>query len=267
MSRLNINKLHQSQIEQLTGLKYSCVYLIAQSFRSSLASRGRPHICGPLATVILSLIKLRANLTVRSMESITGIDSVTISRCVNRCIAFLSKLSFLRKSSKSLLIDSTSIRVATTSINSYYGHKHQRCSKVQLICDSDGSIVDTSMSYAGSVHDKTIYNKESDRLKSIFNSIILADKAYAGANGENLNLLRPIKRNEASYKANKEGSKKFNRDLSKIRVKVEHVFARIKTWNVLKGIFPFNANRCGEVVKAIAVLHNLNRFDVSVDMI
>jgi hypothetical protein len=76
---------------------------------------------------------------------------------------------------------------------------------------------------------------------------VLADKAYAGASGE------------AEYKKDKESAKAFNRGLSKIRVKVEHAFARLKTWRVIAGIFPYRWERLGDFMWALAVVYNMNR--------
>ena len=60
------------------------------------------------------------------------------------------------------------------------------------------------------------------------------------------------------YREDKEAAKGYNRGLSKIRVRVEHVFAKMKTWKVLSGMFPFKWQRLGVVMRGIAVLHNWN---------
>lgn len=156
-------------------------------------------------------------------------------------------------------MDSTSTRVASTDLASYSGYKHHRCTKVQVVCDEAGTVLDVSPSYAGSVHDKTIFDREAGRLAPSMKGWMLADKAYVGAAWEGQTLLRPIKRGEQAYRLAPEAARIFNRTLSRIRVKVEHCFARLKTWRVLQGLFPYRASRYGEFVKAIAMLHNLNR--------
>jgi hypothetical protein len=158
-----------------------------------------------------------------------------------------------------LVVNTTSTRVATTEQRAYSGYKHHRCAKVQVVSREDGQVVDVSDAVEGSVHDKTVWNRNIERLKPLFEKLVLADKAYAGAAGENEHLLRPVKRGELAYKADPEKAKQFNRELSRKRVRVEHVFARLKTWRVLSGIFPFRWQRLGEVVRALAVVHNLNR--------
>jgi hypothetical protein len=262
MHPLNISKAHQPPLEQLTGCRYAVLISLAGQVRERLAvqRRGRPFKHSVLVMTVLALMKLRCNLSVRSMEALTAVDAVTVARCVNRVVAVFSQLPLAAKvRGPRLIVDSTSVRVATTSADSYSGHKHQRCAKTQVLVREDGQVVDVSPAYAGAVHDKTIWNKEAGRLKPLFDQLVLADKAYAGASGEKEHLLRPIKRGETAYMEDKEKAKEFNRGLSKVRVKVEHAFARLKTWRALAGIFPYRWQRLGGVVRALAVVHNLNR--------
>ena len=152
-----------------------------------------------------------------------------------------------------------------TDQKAYSGHKHHRCAKVQVLANLDGQVVDVSPAYLGSVHDKTLWNKEAPRLKPLFDSLVLCDKAYAGATGEvgkpdaPACLVRPIKRGENAWKADPEKAKDFNRQLSKQRVGIEHVFARLKTWRVLGGLLQYRWERLGPIVRALAVVHNANR--------
>jgi hypothetical protein len=122
----------------------------------------------------------------------------------------------------------------------------------------DGRVVDVSQSYPGAVHDKKIWNMEADRLLPAMRGGVLGDKAYTGGIGEGSRLLRPVKRGELAWRLDKDLAKKYNAALSKIRVRVEHCFARLKTWKVLSGLFPYHWTRLGDVVRAIAVVHNMN---------
>lgn len=42
-------------------------------------------------------------------------------------------------------------------------------------------------------------------------------------------------------------------------MRIEHVFARLKTWKTLSGLFLYRWERLSEIVRAIAVVHNMNR--------
>ena len=57
-------------------------------------------------------------------------------------------------------------------------------------------------------------------------------------------------------KADVEKCKAGNRRLSKIRVKVERVFARIKTFRILQGLFVCKPERYAMVFRAVALIYN-----------
>lgn len=132
-------------------------------------------------------MKLRLNVSVRTLKALTHVDSVMVSRCVNRCVKFLNGLP-LRKAVHSqkgfLIVDTTSTRVASTADKNYSGYTHQKCAKAQAIVDEEGFFVQVSDTYPGSVHNKPIWNKEAHHIPSLFQRLILADKAYAGTTGE-----------------------------------------------------------------------------------
>ena len=84
-------------------------------------------------------------------------------------------------------------------------------------------------------------------------------QAYVGAFNEGEGLLRPIKRGERAAKL--PAAQAFNAELSRRRVRIEHVFARLKTFRVLQGLFPYRGEQLGTVLRAIALVHNLNRLE------
>jgi hypothetical protein len=117
-------------------------------------------------------------------------------------------------------------------------------------------IVAMSQAHPGSVHDMTIWNGELDGVFHLLDRPVLGDKAYAGAVGEHVVLLRPVRRNERACRDDKETAKRFNRTLSRRRVRDEHVFARLKTFRVLRDVFPFHPDRLGTVFAALAFVNN-----------
>ena len=84
-------------------------------------------------------------------------------------------------------------------------------------------------------------------------------QAYVGAFNEGEGLLRPIKRGERA--AVLPAAQAFNAELSRRRVRIEHVFARLKAFRVLQGIFPYRGEQLGAVLRTIALVHNLNRLE------
>ena len=89
---LTLSKMHEAQLQHLTGYQYAVVVHLAKSFKEAMSGKGRPHQNGPVVTLVLALRKLRLNVSVRTLEALTGIDAVTVSRCVNRSLAFLGTL-------------------------------------------------------------------------------------------------------------------------------------------------------------------------------
>ena len=262
MHSLNLSTLHQSHLEYLTGCRYAALMRLAVVAKQALFAdrRGRPYRHGPLAMVGLVMMKLRHNLTGRALEALAGIDAVTLSRYVRKVTAFLGALPLRAQPAQGfLLVDTTSVRVGSTDRRSFSGHKHQRCAKVQVIADEAGFVQHSGAAWPGSVHDKTIYNKERVNLGEALGTLILADKAYAGAHDEGAGLLRPIKRGERAAKL--PAAQAFNAELSRRRVRIEHVFARLKTFRVLQGLFPYRGEQLGTVLRAIALVHNLNRLE------
>ena len=116
--------------------------------------------------------------------------------------------------------------------------------------------------YSGKVHDKTMWKKEFTSITQLLDRPVLGDKAYAGAKGETdakgKIVLRPIKRNEVHYKLDKESCKAFNRQLSQIRVRVEHVFAQLKSFKILRNLFPLQPKRYATCFKVVALVYNMN---------
>ena len=193
------------------------------------------------------------------MEVCFGVAFVTIQRYTNRICELLADLALFRRAQQHwLIVDSTSTRVRSTELKDYSGYKHHKNHKVQLIVNDIGQIAALSKSYSGSVHDKTIWNQEFALTKRLFVAPVLADKAYIGAKGENTCLLRPVKHNERQYKERNEESKAFNRELSKIRVKIEHVFAQLKAFKLFANTFALDKKRLSTCYRAVAVAYNMN---------
>ncbi len=66
-----------------------------------------------------------------------------------------------------------------------------------------------------------------------------------------------IKRNEVKYKKNKELIKNNNRVLSSKRIKVEHVFAYIKSYRIMQRFNYYSKDKIDILFNAIANIYNL----------
>ena len=87
------------------------------------------------------------------------------------------------------VVDTTTLRIGKgKNKNTYSGYKNYHGIKYQLICDNKSKIINTSQGYEASIHDKKIFQKEYEEIKSKINQElkILGDKAYVGLDKENV---------------------------------------------------------------------------------
>jgi hypothetical protein len=218
--------------------------------------RGPPFRHGIRFMLIMALMRMRTALPPRLMARLFVVDHVTLWRCCNRVIEALAKMFETRSGAKQLIVDTTSTRVRCTDLVWYSGHRQQRVAKVQVLCNADGVINSVSPAYPGSVHDKTIWNGE---FRSVpHGATVLADKAYAGGAGEGTVLFRPVRKNETAWKSDPKEAKAANALLSKRCVRIEHVFAQLKTWRIIHHYYPMRPSTYATTSKAIAFIHNLN---------
>jgi len=80
------------------------------------------------------------------------------------------------------------------------------------------------------------------------NLSILGDKAYV-----------PIKRNELEYKKYKIKVKSLNKKLSSKRIKIEHLFAKMKNFRILQRLNYYKINKIEIFFNAIANIYNLSK--------
>lgn len=90
-------------------------------------------------------------------------------------------------------------------------------------------IISTSFTF-GSTHDYKLFKNSNNFINP--NDIILADSGYQGLQKIHKNTIIPIKKNK-NKRLSKE-DKVHNHDLSKIRIRIEHVFSWLKRFKILK---------------------------------
>jgi DDE superfamily endonuclease len=86
---------------------------------------------------------------------------------------------------------------------------------------------------------------------------ILADKAYVGLT--KCGVTTPVKRNEKPYKKDKLKTKEENKQLSFKRIKVEHVFASLKSCRILKQLNYYSRKMIGMIFQSLVNIYNLNQ--------
>lgn len=220
---------------------------------------GRPCEYPLQVQVLVLLVKLRLDLPYRAIEVISGIDAVTASRMVRRMLGRLSDTSLARGAVGYYLVDTTTVRIKKRQEQYYSGYKHHRGVKTQVLADEQRRIHHLSIAYPARVHDKVIWDRNVAQVQPLLDRPVLGDKAYVGAKLEGKGLIRPLRRNEGAYKTQPEPAKAFNRALSRRRVRIEHVMASLKRFRILGGRFSLALEWYPLVMKAVALVHNLEQ--------
>ena len=197
------------------------------------------------------------------MDDLFNIDHVTISRIIIRISSYLSNLKVnIKDKNENLfyIVDSTTLRIGKgKNKETYSGYKHYHGIKFQLVINNENIIKHVSKSYSSSIHDKKLFINE---YKELINKIdknlhILGDKGYSGL--KDYHLHNPIKRNEVKYKENKELSKSNNKNLSSKRIKIEHVFAYIKSFRIMQRVNYYTKDKIEILFNSISTIYNLSQ--------
>ncbi len=255
------------KVRSLTGLQPDQITkveaVLARTDR--VPGRGRPPGRLLRVMVLVVLMKLRSDLPFRTLSVMTGIPSSTLHRWFTRLVRTLA-VSFGKERRREapadlFVVDTTMVRVRSTASADWSGYRNQRCRKIQMLVGIDGvglrRLVSVSGDHPGSIHDKMIWNREFDAVQPHLDRPVLADKAYAGAKAEGDRLFRPLKRNEKRWRENPQQAKSYNRLHGRWRVLVEHAFARMKTFRILRGMFSLRAEKLADVFKAVALIVNI----------
>ncbi|MEK7111152.1 MAG: transposase family protein [Patescibacteria group bacterium] len=213
--------------------------------------------------LLLILVFYRTYLSHEVLSWIFNLDGSNICRLIKKLVPLIEKiadpnLSFALKSIKhrkrrlgfeefirlypdlvEIVIDSTEQKRRRPSNkrkqkNFYSGKKHQHGFKTQIAIDSKGQIIDISKTYPARVHDKTVLMKEHtlDKLPPEIKKLL--DKGYVKIEKiyPDHKISIPIKCNR--WKRTLTRSEKIkNTKLSKRRIKVEHIFSRMKKYQIL----------------------------------
>ena len=134
----------------------------------------------------------------------------------------------------------------------YSGKKKCHTLKTEIRINVKGRIVHVSRSRPGSVHDFTAFKQERpppDHAK------LFVDSAYQGLDKRHHNVEIPYKATK-KHPLNKE-KKKYNTALSRIRVKVENILAKIKSFNILSFRYRNKRKRYNLKMNIIAGIVNL----------
>jgi hypothetical protein len=136
----------------------------------------------------------------------------------------------------------------------YSGKKKQHTVKYQVGVTPEGRVGTVSVSVPGSVHDLTLLRGSGllDRLEE--GEGVMTDKAYLGADvgRPGLRVVLPFKRPPKGELS--QSQKGYNRRVSRVRVKVEHVLAQLSRFQALRQRFRGIMGRHSRAVRLAALL-------------
>jgi hypothetical protein len=136
----------------------------------------------------------------------------------------------------------------------YSGKKKRHTIKAQLICTPSGRVGSVGPSVPGSVHDLTLLRKSGEADDLLPEEGLMTDLAYVGLADE-----RPGLRVVLPHKAKKDvpltdEQKAYNKGVSRCRVVVENLLARLKVFQVLRQTFRSVFGRHAQVFRVVALL-------------
>ena len=110
----------------------------------------------------------------------------------------------------------------------YSGKKKTHTLKYQITTQNGRKIESISKSFYGSVHDKKIY--DTNKVHKPPDMKEVGDTAYQGTG-----MTHPVKRKKGETLS--KAQKKFNRKVSKVRIKAEHAICAMKRYRIAKDVY------------------------------
>ncbi|UXX91157.1 transposase [Streptomyces sp. AD2-2] len=242
-----------SWIGPFTGLSPRCFDKPEPALRREGADtvrRGRPWGLPLEDRVLLVAAYWRTNLTLRQLAPLFGVSKSAADRITNH-LAPLLDLRPRRRFRKDtvLIVDGTLVAtrdhtVAEQSKNHRYSTNHQ------VVIDADTRlVVAVGRPLPGNRNDCKAWELSGAKT-AVGNTTVIADGGYRGTG-----LVIPHRREpgQAELPAWKE---EHNRSHRRVRARVEHTFARMKSWKILRDC-RLKGDGVHHAMLGIARLHNL----------
>ncbi|MEU2427075.1 transposase [Streptomyces sp. NPDC007851] len=248
-----ITAAQPSWIGPFTGLSPRCFGKLVTALRREGADtvrRGRPWGLPLEDRVLLVAAYWRTNLTLRQLAPLFGISKSAADRVINRLAPLLALRPRRRfRNDAVLIVDGTLVptrdhAVAEQSKNYRYSTNHQ------VVIDAGTRLVVTvGRPLPGNRNDCKAWELSGAKA-AVGNTTVIADGGYRGTG-----LVIPHRREpgQAELPAWKE---EHNRSHRKVRARVEHTFARMKSWKILRDC-RLKGDGVHHSILGIGRLHNL----------
>ena len=219
-----------------TGLsKVEIVDLCEMVYRATPAGgRTWPPILGLYKSVVVTLTYLRRNRVQAEIGETYDVSQSTISRAIAAMTRLLGAALLHCVPTADELDDQTDYIVDGTLLPCWswashpglYSGKHKTTGmNVQVACTLYGRLAWISDPFPGSRHDSYCIN-ESGFLEVVDPGNVVGDKGYVG-NGMDTPIKKPECRELLDWEI------EFNKQVNKIRYRIEQTIANLKTWRIL----------------------------------
>ncbi|MFJ4710556.1 transposase [Streptomyces anulatus] len=243
-----------SWIGPFTGLSPRCFRTLVTALRREGADSmrgGRPWSLSLEDRVLLVTTYWRTNLTMRQLAPLFGISKSAVGRIIGQVGPLLALRPRLRFAKDTVLIvDGTLVptrdhTVAEQSKNYRYSTNHQ------VVIDADTRLVVlVGRPLPGNRNDCMAW-EESGVKAAVGKTMTIADGGYPGTG-----VVMPHRRRPGTELPT--WKQEHNRSHKQVRARVEHAFARMKTWKILRDC-RLKGEGVHHAVLGIAHLHNLAR--------
>ncbi|MCM2424791.1 transposase family protein [Streptomyces sp. RKAG337] len=212
---------------------------------------GRPW-CLPLGErVLLVAVYYRTNLTMRQLAPLFGVSPATVCRVIQRLGPQLALEPIARRDEavdRLWIVDGTLIPVRDRTVAAS-SRNYRFSANVQVIIDADTRlVVAAARPVPGNRADARVW-RESGLSAHCTGVTVLGDGAYI-----NTGLVVPHRKRPG--RALLPGEETDNAEHRKVRARVEHTFARMKNYKILRDCRQ-HGDGLHHAVQAVAHMHNL----------
>lgn len=212
---------------------------------------GRPW-CLPLAErVLLVAVYYRTNLTMRQLAPLFGVSPATVCRVIQKLgplLALEPVQPRVEGVERLWIVDGTLIPVRDRTVAAS-SRNYRFSANVQVIIDADTRlVVATARPAPGNRADAQVW-RSSGLAEHCQDAVVLGDGAYI-----NTGLVVPHRKRPG--RSLLPGEEADNAEHRKVRARVEHAFARMKAYKVLRDCRQ-KGSGLHHAVQAVAHMHNL----------
>ncbi len=263
--------IRKRQFQRLTGIETARFLEMAERVRARWQQQvvatkdraGRPWGIGGLEDHLLVLLILyRCAITQDFLGLLYGVDKAAISRALRRIEPIVAQvlgvkraIRVTRAEAEALIVDATEQPIQRPRRKQrcwYSGKKKRHTIKTEAIITAQGRIVSVSPPVPGRVSDITIRRRGPPLPKG---ARLYADSGYQGLQDEHPDIDIPYKKTKKRKLTKDERA--YNHALSRFRVRVEHTFAKIKSFRMFSERFRYSRATYAAKFSAIAGIINL----------